>query len=77
MSPVFKGAEVEKIKTIKQGKEALRRNEDVLSDRNQKPWNKVEDLVIGEDGKPKFEDRKVVKKVTLSFEFRNWSSMSE
>ena len=34
------------------GKEALKRNEDVLKPRDPKPWQKVENMVIGEDGKP-------------------------
>ena len=67
MSPVFKGAENEKIKTIKQGKEALKRNKDVLTDRDQKPWEKTENLVIGEDGKPKFGEDEASKKVKSLF----------
>ena len=34
------------------GKEALKRNEDVLKPRDPKLWQKIENMIIGEDGKP-------------------------
>ena len=52
LKAVFKGAEQEKIKTIKKGKKALEKNADLLQPRDGfKPWEKVTDLKII-DGKP-------------------------
>ena len=52
MKAVFKGAEQEKIKTIKKGEKALKKNEDLLKPRSGfKPWENVTDLKVV-DGKP-------------------------
>ena len=52
MKAVFKGAEQEKVKTIKKGKKALEKNVDLLKPRTGfKPWEKVSDLKVV-DGKP-------------------------
>ena len=52
MQAVFKGAEQEKVKTIKSGKKALEKNKNLIKPRKGfKPWEKVTDLKVV-DGKP-------------------------